>query len=358
MVSYVHLSDTTCWDATDAPEALFEALLERSVAPDVLFPLLDRAAEVQRPGWEDLAERALADPEASEVAVRVALVHPCSQHLKTLAVQGLPRWLHTVDYVVGGEPDDATVSLLLEAPAASVRRRAAVMLGTGSSASRLTRLPHQLRDCWRAIIVASPAGDPFDDWDGYWLADILKGDEHLLADWLREWFKRLGAEHNERLPAEVIEAVAALPLDLRLTLIHDLPESTSPGRLAEVTRSLVGDDPEAAEVLLDRPELEALHEVAMRDGPSERWMERALVALDRGWGAEEIARATEFSHLVYDAGGGQHWQRKVDEFERLQVEARNLRDSRRELISIAGIAYFERRRDAELQSERRRRILG
>ena len=346
-------------ERVDGPEVLFEALLERDAPSDVLLPLIEKAADSQRPGWERAAARALGESHGCEAAMWVALTRPCSERLKMLAVERAPDRLHVVDIVVDrDETDHATLGLLFDAPDVSVQRRAAVMLGTEPSASRLVGLPQPLLDRWRAIIVESRAGDPYDDWDGYWLADILARDGDLCADWLREWFNRLEGEDNERLPNEVKEAVAALPLDVRVTLIREIPGGAPHGRLREITRSLVSENLEAADALFGRSDLETLHEIVLRDGPSASWMERALMALGRGWTPDEIVRATEFSHPVWDGGDGRHWQQKVVEFERLQAEARTLRDSQRELISTAGIAYFEKQRDAEIQSERRRRVLG
>ena len=53
-------------------------------------------------------------------------------------------------------------------------------------------------------------------------------------------------------------------------------------------------------VLLGREELKELHWAALRDGPSEAWMERALAVLERGWEPAQIVRQPDRSDLRVD----------------------------------------------------------
>ena len=75
-------------------------------------------------------------------------------------------------------------------------------------------------------------------------------------------------------------------------------------------------------------------------------MDRALLALDRGWDPEHIVAETRFSESGWSGKESQHWQRKVDAFARLRQEAAVPQDARRARIITAGIAYFERLRAA------------
>ena len=61
------------------------------------------------------------------------------------------------------------------------------------------------------------------------------------------------------------------------------PQTLPPSLLQDAITELVGSDLSMAEALLNRADLDDLHLLCLRRGPSEPWMERALLALDRGW---------------------------------------------------------------------------
>lgn len=343
---------------SDEPEALLIALEQHGAAPDLLFPFLDRAAELQRPGWEAAFERLLAVPEASWVPIHVALTRPCGDRLKRLAVRKATPWLGLVDALVRREEiDHATLALLFEAPDPSVRQVTAVTMGTMQSGRRLESLPPATLARWREIIVESPADNVTSPADEERFAQILRRDGQLCADWLLAWFRRHAQGGHEFLPEKVRAAIASLPADVRVALIEDAPASVSP-TLHEVVRSLVSGDLDVMVALFDRSELDRLHGVALRGGPSEAWMVRALMALDRGWDPECIVAETQFSESGWSGEESQHWQRKVDAFARLRQDAAVPQDTRRERIVKAGIAYFEHMRDAAAEREHHDRVFG
>ena len=261
-------------------------------------------------------------------------------------------WLGLIDnLVLMGQIDHPTLALLFDAPDPSVRRQAAITIGSAQSGRQLESLPRSLLSRWRDIIVDSSAGD-------YSFSEILKHDDELCADWLRAWLTREAEGEHEFLPREVREAIAGLPVEVRATLIGDVPASAPLSLLQEAVRSLVSEDLDVMMALFDRPELEWLHSVALRGGPSEVWMDRALLALDRGWDPRHIVGETYFSESGWSGEESKHWQRKVDAFARLRNETAERADPRRERIIAAGIACFERERDAASKREHRERVLG
>ena len=324
-------------------------MIERGASPELLFPLLDRTVELQRPGWEERLERALADADVSCTAIRVALTRPCGDRLKRLAIQRAPQWPELVTNLVFSEEiDDATLALLFDAPDPVVRREAAVMLGAVES-GRLEHLPPHILARWRQTVVASPA-------DGSWFHLILEGDAELCADWLRAWFGRCrDPERRESLPQEARKAIASLPVNVRVALVRDIPADASPYLLVDGVESLVSDDLDVATALFERSDIEDVHKAALRRGPSETWMDRALMALDHGWEPDAIIRPM-FEGPVDDAS--RHWEQRSDEFAGLRRETKPLDDVRRERIMAAGIIYCEQGRDGAAMSERHERVFG
>ena len=338
---------------SDEPEALLAALEERGAASDVVLPLLDRTVDVRRPGWEAALARQLASGDRAGPAISVALTHPCDDDLKRLAIRNSAQWLSLIDILVSrDEIDDATLALLLDAPDLPVRLQAAIALGTVRSGGRLADLPSPTLARWREIIIESPA-------DHMLLPLILERDHQLCADWLRAWFERARRPMwYESLPSRVADAIAKLPADLRVALIGDIPSGVSAHMLREPIKWLVSDDLQVAIALFDRSDIDDVHRAALFRGPSEAWMDRALLAVDRGWQPDEIVGLTLFSENVGMGEESQIMQGKIDGFACLRRGAAQPDGEQRERIIAAGIACFERMRDDAAERERQERIFG
>ena len=83
-------------------------------------------------------------------------------------------------------------------------------------------------------------------------------------------------------------------------------------------------------------------------------MERALLALDRGWEPERIVGPTTFSESVWSGEESHHWQATVDAFS--ELERRD--DERRGALIDAGVKVFGDLRDRAAEGERDERIFG
>lgn len=346
----IQLAQKMAADAEE-PEAPLAALIERRAPADLVLPFLDRVVELQRAGWKGVLEAALANPGVAGAAIQVALVRPCGDHLKQLAIVGASDWVRVVEHLVfRDEIDDVTMGLLLDAPDQAVRREVAVTLGTEPAAERLEQLAPEMRARCREVIIESPA-------DEMWMPGILERDEQLCSNWLRGWLERCTEGTDEFLVPEVHAAIRRMDAELRVALIGDVPSGSSGPRLKEVLRSLVSDDLAVAEALFDRSDLVHMREAALLNGPSEAWMNRALLALDRGWAPEQIVSAAQYSDPVWTPGG-LHWQEKIDALKRLRRPPSAPDHTQHERIIAAGIDFFGKLRDAEVAEARRDRVYG
>lgn len=339
-------------DESDEPEVLLSTMIECSAAPDLILPFFERSVELRRPNWEVTLERLLADADLSGVAVRVALTRPCDKRLKQLSIQRAASWLNLIELlVIRREVNDETLGLLLDAPDLSVRQKAAVTLLSLDSKDRLQDLPLPIRARYRTILVHCPAGDGM-------FAHLLKQHAQLCADWLRAWFDRLrSSEPPALLQPGIEDAVANLPVDLRTSLIADLP-SDVPGFLIDrAVQGLVSDDLAVAAALFERSDVASLHEIALRKGPSEAWMERASLAVEHGWSPEQVVGPTRLSENPRSGEESHYCQRKIEEFELLRPLP-GQPNSQRKRIVAAGIAYFTQLREEADRRERRERVFG
>ena len=335
-------------------EELLEELERRGADSGLLARFLDRAAELRRPGWETAAERLIEREATSATAIRTALVRPASAGLKRFAIRrAAPR---LIESLVGADAiDHATLALLFEEPDSDVARTAAVMLPE----QRLAGLPPRLRDRWREIVVGSPPEGHLVRWNES-LARILERDRDLCADWVRAWFGRLrelGSEAYEPAGIEIELAVGGLPADVRAELIADVPAEAPSG----VIRSLVSGDAAAAEALFARPDLERLHYCALAGGLEdlgEAWMERALLAMGRGWEPERIAESLLYGGTRWVGDESGHWRRYAEAFERLLPAPGQPDADRRKRIADAGMAHFGKLRADAARRERDERVYG
>lgn len=339
-------------DASANPSPLLTALTNRTVAGDIILPVLDRVVSGESEGWEDALIRLLDEPQFAWAAVQVALARPVGPSLKDAAIERMgPGHRNLIEVMVARDQvDPDTVGRLLRAPDPLVARDTAVAIGHSRSTNHLDALPHDVRERWRAIILDSPA-------DEFWYSVILKRNPELFAEWLRRWFDRLRSSSDEFiLPHELKESISDLPVGTRVSLISTIPADVISFLLQDVVTELVSEDLEAADALFKRADLEDLHWTAVRDGPSEAWMDRALLAVNQGWKLDSIVAHTAFSENVWSGDESDHWQAKVDAFEALRGD--DPPESQRACLIAAGVEYFGRRRDVAAEEERRERIFG
>lgn len=339
-------------DASANPSPLLAALIDRGLAADIVLPVLDRVVSLEAEGWEDALKRGLDEPLLAWAAIQVALARPVGPCLKDAAIERMGSGhRNLIEMLVARDQvDPDTVRRLLHAPDPLVARDTAVAIGHARSADRIDALPDAVRERWRAIILDSPA-------DEFWYSVILKRDPDLFSEWLRRWFERLKSSSDEFiLPHQLKESISDLPVGARVSLISSIPAELHSFLIQDAVTELVSDDLETADALLKRADLEELHWTVLRDGPSEAWMTRAVMAVDRGWAPERIVAYTAFSENAWSGDESAHWQAKVDAFESLRQDGPP--GSPRTRLVVAGIEQFGRRRDEAAEKERRERIFG
>jgi hypothetical protein len=332
------------------PDSLMAELQKAGAPTDLLLPLLERVVELGLPSNETL--QMILDSRTSWIAIQAALKGGVSREVRELAIsQMTPSFKNLIEaLILRGEIDMEVVELLLEAPDPLVRRDAAVALGHARSELQAKDLSEELRARWRQVILESPPDD-------YWFSEILKGEPEIFADWLRAWFGRLrGDTKYEFLPNRFEESVSDLPLDIRLQLIREAPADVGSFYLQDVMSSLVADDVEAAIALLERSDLEELHWTALRYGPSEAWLRKARVAIERGWDPKQVVASTVFAESGWSGEESMHWQGKIDEFEKLGQQSPG--DAVTSSLAATGIELFTKQKMEAAERERRERVFG
>ena len=338
-------------ESSTEPLTWVDALVRREAPSDLLLPFLQRSVEADAQGWQEVLLELLEDESYSWATSQIVLTLPVGEELRSKGIarltarhQSLIQWL-----LARGEVDAETVERLLDAPDPIVARDSAVAIAHTRGEVQVSDLSEGGQARWREVILGSPA-------DEFWYSEILKRDPDLFAEWLRTWFTRLERDSTDHwlLPHTLVEEIGGLPLRAREALIDKIPPEAPSFPLQDVITELVGADLSPAEALLDRDDLDELHWVCLRRGPSEAWMERAMLALDRGWEPERIVSATRFAENFWWGEESHHWQAAVDAFSELEFRD----DSRRREIIHAGLEYFGGLRDRAAEREHQGRVFG
>ena len=233
-------------------------------------------------GWQDVLAELLEGDSYAWIASQVVLTHPVGEELRAKGIARLTaRHRNLIESLLArGELDAETVERLLDASDPIVARDSAVAIAHGPGKAQLSDLSEAGQARWRKVIIASPPDD-------FWYSEILKHDPELFAEWLRAWFTRLSRDSIDHwsLSHTLKEEIRRLPLPIRRELIDAIPADAPSFLLQDAITELVGSDVITAEALLDRADLDDLHWLGLRCGPSELWMKRALIALDPRVGA-------------------------------------------------------------------------
>lgn len=277
------------------PVAWFQAFLDRGL-PALAVAFSERIVAGRWRGWEEHLSRCfeLAPPlpvSAAELIFRMPeppgqLMEPAMRMAKEL-----PWLVRTVAHRQA--LPIASLSRLLRHSRWQVALAAAVgECNVGGSGNYTDRVREEIRDDWRKAILGAKGAD-YDKEDvaglGSWLPAILRSDPQLALDWLERrlsepdlpgWFDENGA---------FARAAQALSRSQRAQLLAHLPDCPIAGPLV---RCLVERDPELFTCLLARSELRAHHLGPLRGSPDEAWGVLASMALDAGYTAEDIAKAT------------------------------------------------------------------
>ena len=333
------------------PLGWIDGLVRRGAAPDLLLPFLLRFIEVDAIGCQARLAELLQDDSFSWAALKVILTHPVHEELRAKGIARLSgQHLGLIrDLLIRGEVDVETVECLLDAPDPIVARDSAISIAHGAGKTLLSNLSEAGQERWQEVIIAGPP-------DKFWYSEILRRDPDLFAKWLRSWFARLEDMPTNQwfLPHKLVERIGGLPTNVRRDLIEAIPADTSSYILRDVATELVGADLNTAEALLDRSDLKDIHSVCLQRGPSETWMERALLFLDRGWEPEAIVSVIRSSAGRSSGEESHHWQRVVASF--LKLERGD--DEHRSEIIDAGVKVFGDLRDRAAVREREERVFG
>lgn len=305
-------------------------------------PFLHHAVREALPGWETLWDECYDSPHLRGSAILIALTGP-----------GIPERVleRTLGDLSGAESAIQTECLLHQVPADRLLRLLRHPSGEVASAAVWGvwhanpegEVPEQIREDFRQAVVAHFEQE-------YTLGLIFTADPSIAFDWVRvriaEVPPRLLRGHKP-----FTAAVKLLDGEQRRRLLEVVKRETWPRR---VVQDLVGGDPDLFRLLLTRPDLEWLHLEPLLGDPGPEWIPLALVALESGYEADEVARAARGIMWQWEGNESEMWAGWVERWQPLESHP----DARVRRIGRAGREYAESERDRALRKEREEAIHG
>ncbi len=282
-LSYPRYSPLVCSviaEQVGSPLNWVMAMKRAGVPGDLIYPFLKKAIEAGENGWVRFAEECLEHSVIQWVTISAVLEldQPPEDLLDHVLLES-PHYTRMIEVMcLRGQVPITTVRRLLRQPDVAVASAAAH--GEWLSDPK-KHIRTELMDDWRKAVVST-------DQEDYWLREVLCDDPSLAFDWLQRQMTN-GTMVAIREDKTIAAAVCGLSRDVRKALLNTVPASWE---YEGLVKQLVGDDLDLFHVLLDRPDMERFHLVPLFGNPDERnWIERATLALDRGYSPESIALA-------------------------------------------------------------------
>ncbi len=306
------------------------------------YPLLKKACDKSEEGWAALATTCLGDGKLRITGLDVILpADPVPSGLLADAlrvVADVPAWVTTC--CAQGRFSVPVTKMLLEHGHDDVASAAAIGAWIGANRREVR---DELKIAWRSATLRTV----FDQH----IAEILKDDADLSFWWLKA---RLTADLPDAWRAEeaLKAAASSLGSEERAILIDELVPDH--GAIFALVPALVGDDPELYRRLLGRTELKLHHPYPLAGRIDDAWVRKATVALDHGFGEEEVAHAVHLFGVSWTGSESSMWQDWVEQFERLATN----RDDRIRRVGSVGATAARARAETAAQRERRQDIHG
>lgn len=327
------------------PMVWIDRFLSAGLPADVIWPFLCEIVNARASGWKEVLYRCLGDERYTSIAVRSLLIN--SDLPSDLIHQLLNEVAQYPDiikvHILRNEIPEETMILLLQHEDNSVSTAAAIGEWV-TDPSRQVR-PSLAAD-WRRAVIRAQIRD-------YWIRDILKHDSSLAFDWFmasverEEDFFIFDAFRKE----DNALIVAGLNFQQRIRLLDTLHNKIG---FYDLVEQLVGDDVLVYQELLRRESLFDYHLCPLKGRPTEVWARKAVLALEAGYEASNIAEASvgEFFSLSWDASA--ECLTRLKEFEDLNTHP----DPRVHSIAQAGVRLARERAEKAAAYERKEAIYG
>ena len=247
-----------------------------------------------------------------------------------------------------GEIPDRTLEKLLNSNLKNVALTAAV---GHWNAARRERVTGQFQEQWRKVITQSGIDDLGNTHIDYWIGKILSKDGELGRDWLITQTNREDGYLSFQVGKIAEKAIPALSKSQRIEVLRQVRSGFGSEKIVS---QLIGNDLESYRLLLDLEELSRYHLAPLEGLSGQDWPEKALMALDAGYGPDKIVVASLPRSWSWSGNESRLWDQWNCKFEKLLDHP----DPRITRIGQLGTEISKARWDHAIEQERHEDIYG
>ena len=291
-------------DLTD-PAAAVDTLMNHNLPGKVVEPFLQKAVTEDSPGWASLVRRCLDEDSYEQLAVSIIIKHPNPQpDLLASAILKAGAMLDVVNtgWLWGRVPND-TLTAMFHAD----DPRIAVAAAIGHwSADPKGSINEALTESWRQAFLRSALDNAHrSQLSECLLGEILANDSDLASEWLILALGHRNScfENRINLPQE---AVGGLNSRQRCSVLKALPVDSNRS-FDDIVQLLVGDDLNLYRKLTDSLQLKKYHLAPLAGIPDQPWAMKAKLAMDAGYGVNDIIEATILAGGLWTGSESEMW---------------------------------------------------
>lgn len=321
-ITWPRLSEKLCSNlANNASVSLpwVKAFLAMNLSGDLIYPFLQKAMEINEPGWQVFFLDSLDHPslQGSIVPLILTSTNPPNELLFQV-LQKLDhrhyQWIRLV--CMRQVVPEEHLHLLLNSDDSAVAQAAAE--GEWLADPKGVIRP-SLRDDWEKAILRSGIENSSEQ--RFWLGEILSKEPDLSSRWLSSLISESSDKHSSFLYRNVIRAaVSGLPRSARLEILEQIPDEYG---FDTLVIDLVDKSPEIYQRLLSNSRLQRYHLTPLSGDIIDAWFRLATMATQAGYSATDIATATMEEHtdiLSNMDGEADKWSGWIKRFEKVRSD--------------------------------------
>jgi hypothetical protein len=332
-------------ERVNSPKEWGLAFIEAGLTYGLIEPFIVKAATIEEQGWQNLVVQCLEYPAYVPAALNVILKHPNPDKDLLSRIEILPSSYSKIieTMCLRNEMPLPTILHLLRSGNIGFARSAAY--GEWIADPKRHIRPELYED-WEKVIIT-------DESDNYWLRDIFKSNQDVAFKWIGRLLSNQ-PKHLFRYD-NLISAVSEGLSDEQKQKVINMIKPDYLG--AMIVQSFTRDSVELYDHLLNIQNMKKIHLYPLGFETRNKWLEKAIVALNHGYTPEDVAGA------VYGIGTrGVSWigsrsgkeKEYFNFFEGLLTHI----DERMQLVGKIGKSIAERRLQEALKEERKEAIYG
>jgi len=326
-----------------SPSIWAQAFIKAGADSGLVIPFLQAAASSADPDYPALLKVCLEEPRLQFAGISVGLTAPVLPgHLLSMIMSALDdrfsNWIEA-ECMQLRIPDDRLAALLAHTDCSVA---AAAAIGEWESLPRGT-IRKSLKDLWRAAIVNGLERQ-------YEGEEIFRRDPSLAFEWLQLRIKDIRGFLHCRDDLRKV-ALQVINPEQRKTLLEQIGDRFWD---SEVIHGIVDDEREIYRILLQNKQLKRFHLEPLAGKPIGVWIDKAILALDAGYSAEDVAQSVHGHFRFIDGSEAIYWAQWAESFEPLLTHD----DPRIRTVGQLGKEYALAEKERALAEERLEDIYG